>query len=154
MKIDKKSAQEDFDNFLMVMDDQLEALEEEASKRGIKLDFSLNDLERLERLFDLMSEGLDKDATSSLVVTFARHLGEIVRLNFGGKWHLSLDDPNNVHFNKPVLIGHTAVEGLEFAPTFVMRGYALRRQPGSLRRAIDAQINVKPLDLSGLIEPD
>lgn len=154
MKIDKKTAQEDFDNFLMVMDDQLEALAEEAAKRGIRLDLSLNDLERLERLFDLMSEGLEKDEKASLVVTFARHLGEIVRVNFGGKWHLPLDDPKNVHFNKPVLVGHTAVDGLEFAPTFVMRGYALRKQPGSLRRAVDAQINVKPLDLSGLIEPD
>jgi hypothetical protein len=150
MSIDKADAEEKFDDFLMVMDDQLEALADEAFKRGITLDFSLDDCEQLEHLFDAMSAEIDEDTKSSLVVTFARHLGEIVRLRFGGKWHLPLDDENNVYFNTPVLVGHSTMKDLEFAPTFVMRGYALRKKAGSLRRAIDADINIKPLDLSHL----
>lgn len=119
---------EKFDDFLMAMDEQLDWLGDEAAKYGIKLDFSLGDFERLEQLFDLMSEGLDKIAVSSLVVIFARHLGELVRLNYGGKWVLPLNDEKNVNFNTPVIVGHTSIEGLEFAPITVMRAYALRRK--------------------------
>ena len=119
---------EKFDDFLMAMDEQLDWLGDEAAKYGIKLDFSLGYFERLEQLFDLMSEGLDKIAVSSLVVIFARHLGELVRLNYGGKWVLPLNDEKNVNFNTPVIVGHTSIEGLEFAPITVMRAYALRRK--------------------------
>lgn len=152
MSIDKASAKEKFDGFLMAMDDQLGALKIEAEKRGIPLDLSLDDLDRLERLFDLMSAGLSKDAISSLVVAFARHLGEVVRLKYGGKWHLPLDDEKSVNFNTPVLVGHSPVKDLEFAPLSTMRAYALRKRSGTLRRAVDADININPLDLSGLVE--
>lgn len=150
--MNKTEARDKFEAFLMAMDDQLEALADEAATRGIQLDSSLADLERLEQLFDLMSQGLDKDATAGLVVTFARHLGEVVRLRFGGTWHLPLDDEKNVNFNTPVIVGHTPIAGLQFAPLSVMRAYALRRKPGTLRRAAEADVHIKPLDLSGLIE--
>lgn len=150
--MNKSEAQDKFEIFLVAMDDQLEALKNEAALRGIQLDSSLADLERLEHLFDLMSEGMDKEAKASLVVSFARHLGEIVRLRFGGSWHLPLADEKNVNFNTPVIVGHTPISGLEFAPLSVMRAYALRRKPGTLRRAVEADIHIKPIDLSGLIE--
>jgi hypothetical protein len=35
-----------------------------------------------------------------------------------------------------------------------MRAFALRRKPGTLRRAVDAEIHIKPLDLSDLIEKE
>lgn len=152
MSINKAEAQKKFDDFLMVMDDQLEALEAEAQQRGIRLDSSLGDLERLEQLFDLMSAGKSKDELAGLVVTFARHLGEVVRLTYGGKWHLPLDDDKNVNFNTPVLVGHAPMKDLEFAPLSAMRAYALRRRSGTLRRAVEADIDIKPLDLSGLVE--
>lgn len=152
MNVDKKQAQEVFEDFLMRMDDQLEALADEAAKRGIKLDKTLDDLERLEKLFDLMVEGADKDTRSSLIVTFARYLGEVVRIRYGGRWALPLDDEKNINFNKPVIVGHAKIEGLEFSPLTTMRAYALKKKPGMLRRAVDADIDPKPLDLSGLIE--
>lgn len=152
MKIDKSQALEDFDLFLMLMDDQLEALREEAIKRNVMLDLSVADFDRLEKLFDLMMEGSDEDTRSSLIVSFARHLGEIVRMNYGGKWMLPLEDAKNINFNKPVIIGYSKIEGLEFAPLTVMRAYALRKKPGTLKRAVDADINPMALDLSGLIE--
>jgi hypothetical protein len=99
-----------------------------------------------------MAEGVDKDTTNRLIVYFGRYLGEIVRTNYGGKWHLSLDDPKNVNFNTPVIIGHTPIEGLEFSPIRTMRAFALKRQPGMLSRAINADINPRPIDLSDLIE--
>lgn len=152
MKIDKAAAEEDFDNFLMVMYDQLDAFQDLASSKGIHLDFSLDDLDRLETLFLLLTEHADKDAISSLIVTFARHLGEVVRINYGGKWVLPLEDERNINFNTPVIIGHSPIEGLEFAPLSVMRGFALRKQSGALKRAVNAQIDIKPLDLDDLLE--
>ncbi len=152
MAISKEEALEDFDNFLMVMDDQLEALYDEATKRRFALDLSLDDLERLEKLFDLMADGVDNDTRASLIVSFGRHLGEVVRENYGGRWAVPLDDEKNINFNKPVIIGHTKIEGLEFAPLTVMRAYSLRKKPGTLRRAVEADVNPQMLDLSELIE--
>lgn len=152
MTISREQALDDFDNFLMVMDDQLEALQEEATRRRLILDFSLDDLERLEKLFDLMTDGVDNDTRSSLIVSFGRHLGEVVRENYGGRWVVPLDDEKNINFNKPVIIGHTKIEGLEFAPLTVMRAYSLRKKPGTLRRAVEADVNPQTLDLSELIE--
>ncbi|CAH0351036.1 hypothetical protein [Aquabacterium sp. CECT 9606] len=119
--MNKTEAQEKFEAFLMIMDDQLGALNDEAAKRDIQLDSSL---------------------------------GEMVRLRFGGTWHLPLNDEKNINFNAPVIVGHTPIAGLEFAPLSVMRAYALRRKPGTLRRAVEADIHIKPVDLSGLIEPE
>lgn len=149
---DKKKALEDFDDFLMIMDEQLDALENDAEARGIKLDFSLSSLAKLEELFLKMANGADKDMRDRLIVYFARYLGEIVRTNYGGKWQLSLDDPKNVNFNTPVIVGHTPIQGLEFSPIGIMRAFALKRRPGMLWTAIDADINPSPLDLSGLTE--
>jgi hypothetical protein len=149
---DKNEALEKFDDFLMIFDDQTDALESDADTRGIKLDFSLSSLAKLEQLFPMMAEGVDKDMTNRLIVYFGRYLGEIVRTNYGGKWHLPLDDPKSVNFNTPVIVGHTPIEGLEFAPIGMMRAFALKRQPGMLWRAIDADINPRRIDLSDLIE--
>ncbi|MBI3896717.1 MAG: hypothetical protein HY308_00305 [Gammaproteobacteria bacterium] len=151
MTVDYVAAKEKFDNFLMSMDDQLDALEAEAQSRNIDLDFSTASVSKLENLFDLMATNADKETIESLVVTFARYLGEIVRLNYGGKWLLPLDDPSNVYFNTPVITGHTK-EGLEFSPIFAMRAFALRRKPDTLKKAIDAHIKPNPIDLSRLIE--
>lgn len=134
------------------MDDQLEALRDEGAGRGIVLDLSIADFDCLEKLFDLMTQGVDRDTRSSLVVSFARHLGEVVRLEYGGKWVLSLDDEKNVNFNGPVIRGHAKIDGLEFAPLTVMKAYSIRKQPGTLKRAVDAQTNPEPLDIGGLIE--
>ena len=148
----KAQALQDFDDFLMAMDDQLQALRDEAAGRNMTLDLSTADLDRLEKLFDLMTQGVDEDTRSSLVVSFARHLGEIVRLNYGGKWVLPLEDEKNVNFNRPVISGHSRIDRLEFAPLTVMKAYSIRKKPGTLKRAVQAQIDPKPLDIDGLME--
>ena len=84
MSFDKRKAENDFDEFIFIMDDQFEWLEAEAEKRGIHLKPNIMCLPNLELLFDLMSEGQSKDALSRLVVTFARYLGEAVRSTYGG----------------------------------------------------------------------
>ena len=106
----------------------------------------------MENLFNLMSENSGKDEISSLIISFARHLGELVRTNCNGKWYLPLDNEENVNFNNPVIIGHSPIKNLEFAPISVMRAFALRRKPGTLKKAVDAQIHIKPIGLSDLGE--
>ncbi len=152
MQMKKEEAQERFDAFLMDMDEQLEWLEDEAEQHGISFDSTPDDFEKLEQLFDLMSSNQEKEYVSKLTTTFARQLGEVVRLNYGGKWVLALEEEKSPHFNMPVIVGHTPVQGVEFAPILVMRAYALRRKKGTLKRAVDAQVDPKPLDLSGMVE--
>ncbi len=153
MAINEIEAKEKFEKFLMEMDDQLESLEDIASSKNINLDLTISSVDKLEKLFNLMATNLDKNTKDSLIVTFARYLGEIVRNTYGGQWTLPLDDPKNINFNTPVITGHTQ-GGLEFAPISVMRAFALRRNPGTLKRAIDADININPVDLNGLIEEE
>lgn len=148
MNIDTDEAEAVFDDFLIAMDDQVEWLAEEAEKHNIKLTYSPNTPELLETLFNLLSAGMDEDDTASLIVIFGRYLGEFVRLNYGGQWTLPLDDQKNVNFNTPIITGHSRVEGLEFAPIRVMRAYSLRRNDGTIRRAIENHINPQILDLS------
>lgn len=143
--------QDAFEQFLIVMDDQLESLEEDAKKFGISIDLSVSSINKLEKLFELMAESADENAIDSLIVYFGRYLGEIVNYNYNGRWDLPLDDPNNVNYNTPVITGHSQ-KGLEFAPLSVMRSFALRRVKNTLQRAIDADMEIRPLDLSNLIE--
>jgi len=143
---------EKFDHFLMIMDDQLEGLEDKANDYGISLTLTPESFDKLELLFDKMSEGADKEARIDLIITFGRYLGEIVRETYGGKWHLPLDDPKNVNFNSPVIIGHSPVAAVEFAPISVMRAYALRKRTGLLREAAMAQVDPQPLDIDHMEE--
>lgn len=152
MSFNKKEAEDTFERFLIIMDDQIEFLKDEAEKHNIELDDSLSDLEKLEDLFDIMSQNLNSDEKSSLLVLFARHLGEVVRLNYGGKWFIQLEDKKNVNFNEPVIMGHSSIEGLDFAPISIMRSYALRRKKGALRCAVEADINPRTIDIDSLIE--
>lgn len=52
----------------------------------------------------------------------------------------------------PVIVSHSAIPGLEFAPILVMRSYAIYRKEGTLRRAVEAQTHPRPLDLGELAE--
>lgn len=152
MPFDKKEEKERFEKFLIIMDDQIDNLKEEAKQHGISLDDTLSDLEKLEELFDLMSKEIPINEKDGLVVFLARHLGEVVRLNCGGRWFIQLEDDKNVNFNEPVIIEHCPTEGQDFAPISVMRSYSLRRKKGTLRRALQADIDPEIINLSNLIE--
>lgn len=154
MKFDKKKAKDDFDDFIFIMDDQLEWLETEADRHGIQLKPNSILFPNLELLFDIMTEGQSKDMTSRLIITFARYLGEAVIGTYGGKWTLPLDDPKSVNFNTPVITGHCPIEGLEFSPISAIRAYSIRHIKGMLKQAVDADINPSELDLSDLIKKD
>lgn len=153
--MDKQKALEDFETFLMIMDDQIESLCLEAKEHSIILQMNAQDLEKLEGLFDLLSQKKDKKDISALVVYFARHLGEIFRINHGGQWVLPLEDSSDIHFNLPVISGfNSKVPDLAFSPIHVMRSYSLRRKPGTLRRAFESSANPKAIDLDIELEDE
>jgi len=143
--------EQDFERFLMIMDDQLEALAKDADRFNVSISMSPGHLDQLEKLFDRMAASATGDTLSGLIVYFARWLGEFVRLNYGGKWRLYLDDRRSPNFNLPVITGHSPVPGLDFSPVNVMRAFALKRKPGMLARAVSAQVRPEAVDLSDLV---
>jgi len=149
---DTADALEAFDDFLMQMDSQLAALERDAGGRGIALDLSPTSLAQVERYFDLASANppvnVDRD---SLIIICGRYIGEVVRIAFGGQWKLALDDPDDVNFNMPVIVGH-AKSDVEFSPIMVMRAYALRHKPGTIARAVAADVDFTPPRLDDTLE--
>lgn len=154
MTLDLDEAREAFDQFLMLMDGQIEWLVAQARMHGIDLDGSLPSLDRLEHLHDAMGATLSEDEHDALRVVFARYLGETVRTEFGGKWTLPLDDPKDIHFNRPVIVGHSRYPLCEFSPIHAIRAYSLRRRPGLIRSIVASSVNPQILDLSDLVEDD
>jgi len=154
MTLDLNEAREAFDQFLMLMDGQIEWLVAQARIHGISLDGSPESLDRLERLHDLMAVTRSEDERDSLRVVLARYLGETVRLIHGGKWVLPLDDPREVNFNRPVIVGHSRYPLCEFSPIHAIRAYSLRRRPGLIRSIVANSVNPQILDLSDLAEDD
>lgn len=145
-------AKEKFDDFLMIMDDQLETLQEEAENKNIILEPTMDGLENLEKLFFEITKSADEEEERGWIVTFARYLGEIVRTTYYGKWHLSLDDPKNLYYNTPVIVNHTKVEGLEFSPIYAMRALSIRKKNGLLRKIVMADIKPRELEIDHLEE--
>jgi len=154
MAFNPEEAQEAFEQFLIIMDDQIEWLIEQAQQRGVDLDGSLESLDRLETLYTLMAATLSKDEQAALRVVFARYLGETVCQHHGGKWTLPLDDPKDISFNMPVIVGHSSCPWLEFNPIHTMRAYSLRPKPGMIQSVVAHSAAPRILDLSDLVEED
>lgn len=143
---------DDFDKFLILMDDQLDTVEVEANKRGFSINLTMESLENLEKTFLSVVADCTDDEKDGWIVTFARYVGEIVRICFNGKWHLSSDDPTNIYYNTPVIINHTTIDGLEFSPIFAVRALSIRKRLGLLRQIIMADVAPVPLDIDYLRE--
>lgn len=138
-----------FDDFLLIMDEQLECLERDAGLEGLSLDRSMACLDRLEELYLKMAAKPESSA-SGQIVYFARYLGEVVINSYGGNWKLPLGDKKNVNYDTPVVVGHSPVPDLEFAPFGVVRSFSLRKKIGLFRSAILAQVKPEPIDLTDL----
>ncbi|MGY5941037.1 hypothetical protein [Stenotrophomonas sp. CC22-02] len=154
MAFNLEEAREAFEHFLMLMDGQMEWLLTQARMHGIELDSSPESLDKLERLYDLMAATLSEDERDSLRVVLARYLGETVRLVHGGRWTLPLDDRMDIHFNRPVIVGHSTYPAEEFSPIHAIRAYSLRGRPGLIRSIVACSVNPQILNLSELAEED
>ena len=154
MPINLEDAREDFEQFLILMDDQIDWLVEQAQDHGIVLDGSLESFDHLECLYTSMAATLTQDDRAALRVVFARYLGDSVRERYGGQWTLPLDDPRDISFNMPVIVGHSTCPWLEFNPIHTMLAFSLRKGPGLIRRVVGHSVDPQILDLSDLVEND
>lgn len=85
MTFNPEEARETFEQFLIIMDDQIEWMIEQAQLRGLDLDGSLESLDRLEALYTTMAATLSEDEQDGLRIVFARNLGDVVWEHHGGK---------------------------------------------------------------------
>lgn len=138
MATKKRLSQEELDEFqefLVEMDDVLDPFIESATQAGYKLDYSLDSLGELERLY------LDRHAQEDeqlLLNRCARYLGELFRLTVGGRWQLCTT-PRGVYFKLPIIADYSD-RGLEYCPIEIMRTLALRKNPGFLRRTVEGDL--------------
>jgi hypothetical protein len=151
MKFNREQALEIFDNFIFIMDDQLEWLESEAKKAGIILKQEPEYLSNLENLFDYLSNNENDDTIEGLIIAFARYLGETFINHYGGKWKLSLENEKNVYFNTPVIAEYNSINNLEFSPIFAIRAYSIHKEKGTLKSIVNETIKPTELDLTDLI---
>lgn len=154
MAFNLEEAREAFEQFLILMDDQIGWLVEQALDQDIVLDGSLQSFDRLESLYASTSATLTQDDRSALRVVFARYLGDSVRELYGGQWTLPLDDARDISFNMPVIVGHSTCPWLEFNPIHTMLAFSLRQETGMIRRVVAHSVDPQILDLSDLTEEE
>lgn len=149
---DHAAALAQFDDFLFIMDEQLEALEGEAAALGIALTRDMAGLPQLEQLALRLLAQHGRDAIGALSVYLGRYLGEIACTCHGGRWVLPLDDLRDIHYKQPVIDGICPVPQVYLAPINLVRAFLLRQRADLFRSAIAALVHPKPLDLSHLAE--
>jgi hypothetical protein len=131
---ERKLREEEFQEFLVEMDDVLEGLIEKAAGHGLRLDYSPASLDALEELWLSSKKAGDAERLSTRC---ARYVGEVYRRNLGGIWRLELDDPRKAAFGLPVISGFST-RGYSSCPTLLFQSFRAREKRGILRAAFDA----------------
>lgn len=113
-------------------------IESLARQELLPLDFSLESLERLEKLLVLALDeevALPSTGLEGLSDQISIYMGEFYRQSCGGDWELA-DDPKYVDFGWP----HVRSQGY-FPPRTIVENFCIRRKPGLLRSATEAAMN-------------
>jgi hypothetical protein len=69
-------------------------------------------------------------------------LGEVFRKTVGGRWELCLKDPKYLYFKLPVVSGYSD-KPIEFCPIEVLANLIRKKEPGTLRRAVESHLKFK-----------
>lgn len=134
-----KEELEKFEQFIFEMDDALEAFVKEAEASGVRLAYSIDSLDDLERYV------LSKDAesmNSQMRNRAARYLGEVFRKYVGGQWTICLKGRQYLYFKLPVISGYST-KPIEFCPIDIIANLLRQRHRGLLRRAVDSHLEFK-----------
>jgi hypothetical protein len=113
--------------FLLLMGEQERQFIEEAKRDAYQLtiDHSIESLKELERY--LRDKRVNfYDQTDNSLARRAHcwyYLGEVVRQTYGGFWRFSMNQENTAHWGCYVIEGHTPVEGVEFEPLGLVKGF-------------------------------
>lgn len=136
---DEKEAR--FVDFLMDKSDDLDDFVNDAA--GYALDYSLGSVGELERY--ILDQNISfQDASDKALVARSKcweYLGEVVVRNYNARWTLSDNEENTANRGMFVVVGHSAVAGIEFVPARYVRAFTSRRQPGMLARIIAVDVN-------------
>ena len=125
---------EKFQYFIFEMDDVLEEFVGLFNKNGFELDYSLSSLDLLENIIDSMEANAND---SKFVNRCSRYLGEVFIKELGGRWDLSLDNPDNVYFKLPIVNDYSNLD-IEFCPIAIINNYLVRKRPGLLKEAVSS----------------
>lgn len=134
--------------------DEQEAFIENAAQEGYVLDYSMNSLPELERYVrtkKMVVDAISDEAVGQRMDCWT-YLGEVVRQNFGGRWQVSFNEENTLNRGLFVVEGHAKTPGVEFVPNRLLQAFIQRGRGGEWRRAIEAQVNPRPVDFSDLME--
>lgn len=139
--MDATEEREKFQSWLAHMDDFLEdfraSVDAETAK---KLDHSLESLDAAEQSlldrFGSLAEAQARDAAAALNL-YAVYVGETIRKLGGGKWDISIDNPDDAFHGLPVLTGLGSKDRRD-APLTLVTASVDRRRPGYLRKVASA----------------
>ncbi|GAA0875717.1 hypothetical protein GCM10009118_21260 [Wandonia haliotis] len=137
-----EKAQAKFDEFILEMDDALEALvnfvESLNDNMLLPLDYSWDSLDRIESLLALYFDDkiIIEISEDKFITRIARYLGETLRKRMGGVWKLC-EDPKDFAFGLPTL-GEIKNMNPQYAynPFDTIETYKIRRVKGLIRRAV------------------
>lgn len=137
--------------FLAGLEDRQRTFVETAADEGFMLDYSLDSLANLEEflLYDDIPLSDKSDEAVSLRVDCWTYLGEVMRRNYGGAWHVSSNDANTANQGQFVIEGHSPL-GTEYVPLRSLTAFLLRRKCGFFLSNIQNQLAPVEIDLTGL----
>jgi len=105
-----QTTRDDFESWLVDMDDALERFVDALPQEAQRLDFTPGSLDTLEKWILDRYESTDKMLAASEATTIdglARYIGETFRKAIGGRWGIRLDDPKYVFYGLPEIIGYS-----------------------------------------------
>lgn len=151
--LDRVVANDKFQRFLIIKEDIIDDFIEEAENFGVEFDFSEYSLDMLEAYYLKRESELNQDEKrkGSFIEAAACYLGETLKKHYGGAWTLNIDDPKNLFYGMPVIVGH-AKSGVEFCAHQVFRMFTRQKKLGFLRKVIQAQVN--PIDKLADLVPE
>ncbi|MDR2969369.1 MAG: hypothetical protein LBV32_07170 [Tannerellaceae bacterium] len=144
-KLSEKDLNEKFENFLFNMSDYLEQIKVKANRQNFIFDYSIENLNQVETYLIDNNTPVDSDDYNDI----STYLGEVVRINYGGKWICCLDKENNsLYYGFPVIEGHAKVKNLLFSPFHIVRSFILNHKNNLFINAIESQVNPQKIDWS------
>lgn len=107
-----------------------------------KMDYTPESLDILEKhiieIFDSPKCALE-ESEADFVDGIARYVGQVFRKCLGGKWDIELDDPSNVFFNVPQLVGMKN-QDTQISPLTLVTASLDRRRGNYIRTVLEAHL--------------
>ena len=144
MKTPPEANRDDFEHWLIDMDDALERfMAGPAAAVQEQLDFSSRSLDVLEKwLLEKYpsTQSMLAPDQAPIVDGAARYIGETFRKAIGGHWDIELDNPKDVYFGLPILTNFEP-KSLPLCPVTLATTSADRRTGSFLRTLLERAMN-------------